>query len=191
MRKVARPLVFTPYRDELEVVLLWEKVVFLAAAIDELDDSALVDAPAKNALVGKPIARLEDRQHPSVGGAQHEQLGVAVVAIEIGELAHERPLREEVIRRDLERRKIERPGRGLNEVVQRENVSDNRLRLEAKENVVAEYQLTADVANVTRHAVVLGSHPLSGEQRELRATERFDAPLIQLLGTTSKLLSLD
>jgi hypothetical protein len=82
-------LVFATHRSPLEVVLLREDVVLLAARVDELDRAALVDAPAEDPLVGESLARLEDGEHPSVRGAEHQELGLAVVAVQILEVAEE------------------------------------------------------------------------------------------------------
>jgi hypothetical protein len=79
----------TSHRSPLEVVLLREDVVLLAARVDELDRAALVDAPAEDPLVGESLARLEDGEHPSVRGAEHQELGLAVVAVQILEVAEE------------------------------------------------------------------------------------------------------
>jgi hypothetical protein len=87
-------------------------------------------------------------------------------------------------------REVERSRGRLREVVHGEHVAHDRLGLEAEEDVVPEDELAADRLDVAGHAVVLGAHPLGGQEGELRAPERADAALVQILGAAGELLSL-
>jgi hypothetical protein len=73
------------------------------------------------------------------------------------------------------------------EAVHAEDVAHERLRLQPDEDVVAEQQIALHRADVARHAVVLGAHPLGREQGQLRAAERLNAALVERLRTLAEL----
>src|SRR5262249_5638951 len=84
---------------------------------------------------------------------------------------------------------IEAFGRLL-ELVQREDVRDGRLLLQADEDVVTEEQVLPDADDVARDAVVLGAHALVADDGGLGAAEELLAPVVEVIGLVAERLGL-
>lgn len=127
-------------------------------------------------------ADLEHGQESGVGLDELQDPRVAVVAEERAEVP------EEALAAQPGRRALQLQGRavvaalGGLEAMQGEHVAHRGLALEADEHVVADQQVPAHADDVARHAVVLGAHPLVGDDAQLGAAEDLLALLVERLG---------
>jgi hypothetical protein len=165
--------------------------VAVAAIVDVGDPAVGLDPPAQDLLVLPGRAGLEHREQERVALDQLDQPRLAVVAVQVGEVAAQLGAGQEPAEA------VERQRRGVEagvaaagyrlEPVQRQDVADLGLGLEPEEDVEAEQQLAAERDDVDRDAVVLRAHPLGRDQLRLGGAEQRLAAGVERVGALRQL----
>ncbi|PSK51281.1 hypothetical protein B0E38_05094 [Streptomyces sp. 111WW2] len=165
VRMAAQDVVLAGRGGPLEVVGRREHVVAFAPRVQEGRPPVLGEFPAQDADVGGLLAGAEDGQQPAADGAQPQQPGLPVVAVQVRELPYEG--------RVVEQARHGRLGQRVQvAVVQREDVRHGRRPgAVARPAGGAEEQGVADGGEVAGHPRVLGAQPLGGGQFEAGRAE--------------------
>ncbi len=173
-----------------EVVGAGRGVVLVAPGVHVRDAALGVDGPAEDLHVLHAGAHLHAAEEAGLGAPELRELGVLHVAKDVLELLHESGVGEEgegTLGRDLG--DVVALCR-FSEAVEREDVGDLHLFLEAHEDLEAEEEVPRDADHVAGNAVVLGAGPLVGDEAELGAAEYRLALLVQRLGLGADLRCL-
>ena len=140
------------------------------AAIVDVDERAIgLDPPAQDLRVLVGGAGLEHREELGVALDELDEARVAVVAIEVREVALDVGALQP--RGQRQRRGVE-AALERREPMQREDVADLGLGLEPEKDVVAEQHVAADGHEIRRRAVVLGPHALGRDELRLGRPEQ-------------------
>lgn len=152
-------------------------MVALAAGVEERAGRPVgVQCPAQDADVLGVLAGTEDGEEPSIGTAQPQQAGVAVVAVEAAELAHEGLVGEE------------RGGDGGQlGSVRPEYVVDHGLVAPARATLEAEQELAADGDEVAGGGRLSRPDLLAAEQLESGGAELLGPLRVERLGAVGEL----
>ncbi|CAM5633540.1 hypothetical protein STENM223S_00195 [Streptomyces tendae] len=179
VRVAAQDMILPGGAGPLEVVRRGEHVVAFAPGIQEGRPPVLGQLPAQHADVVGLLAGAEDGQQPTVDGAQPQQPGLPVVAVQVGELPQEGGV-------------VEQPGHGRPgqrvqvAVVQGEDVRHRGPVAPGGAAGAAEEQDVADGDDVAGHAGVLGAQPLGGGQFEAGRPELLDTAVVEEPGTVGE-----
>ncbi len=181
VRVPAADLTFAAGGLPLEVVARSLLQICLAAVVDVRRVAGGVDAEAEDLDVALGVTGLEDREEPRLGALELQELRVLVVLAELLEVLHEAAVGEEAaglgVRHQAE----------VVRVVEREDLADRALLLEAHEDVEAEEQVLADGDDVAGHAVVLGANAVVAGDGELLAAELGLAAGVEIFGAPAEL----
>ncbi len=186
VRVAAQHVVLADRGGPLEVVRRREDVVALAPVVHVGHRAVGADLPAQHPDVLGAGTGLEHRQHLALDPPQLEQPGVAVVPVQLGEVAQERRVAQQagqlVGARVLEPERLAVAG----EPVQREHVVHGRLGLEPDEHVVPEQHQATDLNAVPGNAVVRGPDAFGADEPQLGPAEHPEAFGVQLLGAAGE-----
>ena len=170
--------VVAPGLGPLEVVRGRAGEVTLAAVVDVVGRATSCgNAPAEHAQVVEALADAERDEQLAVPLHQLHEAGVAVVAVKLVEVGAEARVVEEAS--DHRHALDVALGTLPDEAVQRQDVLDAGLGLQADEHVVPEQQELPDLHDVATDAVVLGAHASAGEDSHVARAELARARLVQ------------
>ena len=155
-------------------------VVAVAARVQEDRRPAVLgDRPAQDADVAGLLTGLEDGEQSAVDTAQPQQAGLAVVAVQGGELADEAGV-------------VEESGDGVVgeavqvAVVRGEDVGDRGVPFGPGPGLVSEEEYVTDGDDVAGYGGTVGAQPLGAGEAQFGGAELLGAAVVQRLGAAGE-----
>ncbi len=180
MRVPAGHMGVAPHGGPVEVVRRREDVVTVAAGVEERSGPTVgAQRPAQDTDVLGGLPGTEDGEQPAVDAPQPEQPGVAVVAVQAGELPYEGLV-------------VQEPGLRLLQAgfAEGEHVTDPGVGPRARTALEAEQQAPAHGDQIAGHRGVPRVHLFGGEQAQPRGPELLGPAAVERLGPPDQLAGL-